>query len=52
MEYRELIEKQRAYFASGATRGLESRLHALKELERALADLSDPADPADEEVAS
>jgi len=36
MEYRELIEKQRAYFASGATRSLESRLSALKELERAL----------------
>ena len=36
MEYRELIEKQRAYFASGATRSLENRLNALGELERAL----------------
>ena len=36
MDYRELIEKQKAYFATGATRSPESRLNALKELEQAL----------------
>ncbi len=36
MEYRELIERQRAYFASGATRALENRINALNELENAL----------------
>lgn len=36
MEYRELIEKQKAYFASGATRSPESRREALAALERAL----------------
>ena len=36
MDYADLIERQRAYFASGATRSYAARKHALEELERAL----------------
>ena len=36
MDYRELIEKQKAYFTTGATRSPERRLEALSKLEDAL----------------
>ncbi len=36
MDFSELIERQRAYFQSGATRSYEARLHALRELRRVL----------------
>ena len=36
MEFSELLERQRAYYASGATRSLEARKTALDELHRAL----------------
>lgn len=36
MDFNALIERQRAYYATGATRSCENRLHALGELKRAL----------------
>lgn len=36
MDFGELINRQRAYYASGATRSYEARQHALDELHRAL----------------
>ncbi|MEL7602415.1 MAG: aldehyde dehydrogenase [Bacillota bacterium] len=38
MDFAELVEKQRAYFRTGATRGLEFRLAMLKKLQAAVRD--------------